>query len=564
MALDFPANPTLNQVYTSGNRSWVWNGTAWIGDPNGFNYTANRVLLGNGANPFQEIAPGTVGNILTSNGTTWTSLPSPTPPASPTNVTATASATAGRIDVSWTASQGSTGYTVYYGLTNPVSIANSAGNVTSLTTSAALTGLTGGTTYYIVVVGTNGYGNSILSSQVTQTANGVPTAPAITAKSPTGATSISVSWTAGTGTPSVTSHRLYYSTTSPVTTSSTSVLITSSPHSLTGLTASTTYYLAVGAINSYGTTLSAQSTQATLPSGTTTYTAGQTLDVISGGAVDDVTFIAGAGVTSMRVVCAGGGGAGGGGWNYNGGTGASGGYAEAVISLAGIPAGENRVFRIYRGRGGIGTTPYVTTSYMQGGDGGGGTFFVGYFTNTVYVAAGGGGGGGSGWANSAGAGGDGGNITTTTTGFVTGSSGGQAAGVANSGGLGGGQTAGTNSNSSSVNAVGNAGGNGGNTGGSGGASNSGIAPGGRTNSTAFWGGGGGGGGYLGGAGGWGGSSGGGGGGGGSYINPTYCTGSNQSTLSRSGGGAGATGPGDGYTNAFGFPGTNGAARVIFS
>lgn len=72
MALDFPASPTLDQVYTSGNRSWVWNGTAWIGDPNGFNYTANHVLLGNGANPFQQIAPGTNGNILTSNGTTWT------------------------------------------------------------------------------------------------------------------------------------------------------------------------------------------------------------------------------------------------------------------------------------------------------------------------------------------------------------------------------------------------------------------------------------------------------------------------------------------------------------
>ena len=29
MALDFPASPTLNQVYTSGNKSWIWNGTGW-------------------------------------------------------------------------------------------------------------------------------------------------------------------------------------------------------------------------------------------------------------------------------------------------------------------------------------------------------------------------------------------------------------------------------------------------------------------------------------------------------------------------------------------------------
>lgn len=35
--------------------------------------TANNVLLGNGTNPLQTVAPGTSGNVLTSNGTTWTS-----------------------------------------------------------------------------------------------------------------------------------------------------------------------------------------------------------------------------------------------------------------------------------------------------------------------------------------------------------------------------------------------------------------------------------------------------------------------------------------------------------
>jgi hypothetical protein len=29
MPLSFPASPTLNQVYTSGNNSWYWNGNAW-------------------------------------------------------------------------------------------------------------------------------------------------------------------------------------------------------------------------------------------------------------------------------------------------------------------------------------------------------------------------------------------------------------------------------------------------------------------------------------------------------------------------------------------------------
>jgi hypothetical protein len=35
--------------------------------------TANNVLLGNGTNALQAVAPGTSGNVLTSNGTTWAS-----------------------------------------------------------------------------------------------------------------------------------------------------------------------------------------------------------------------------------------------------------------------------------------------------------------------------------------------------------------------------------------------------------------------------------------------------------------------------------------------------------
>ena len=35
--------------------------------------TANNVLLGNGTSALQAVAPGTSGNVLTSNGTTWVS-----------------------------------------------------------------------------------------------------------------------------------------------------------------------------------------------------------------------------------------------------------------------------------------------------------------------------------------------------------------------------------------------------------------------------------------------------------------------------------------------------------
>jgi hypothetical protein len=43
--------------------------------------TANNVILGDGTNAVKFVAPGTNGNLLTSNGTTWTSAAPPSPPA---------------------------------------------------------------------------------------------------------------------------------------------------------------------------------------------------------------------------------------------------------------------------------------------------------------------------------------------------------------------------------------------------------------------------------------------------------------------------------------------------
>lgn len=56
-------------------------------------FTANYVLLGNGTSSFQTIAPGSSGNILTSNGTTWASSAPPVGGISYTKVTSTTTAT---------------------------------------------------------------------------------------------------------------------------------------------------------------------------------------------------------------------------------------------------------------------------------------------------------------------------------------------------------------------------------------------------------------------------------------------------------------------------------------
>jgi hypothetical protein len=50
------------------------------------NLTVNYVLLGNNTNSLQTVAPGSVGNILTSNGTTWVSQASSTSTPSSLNI----------------------------------------------------------------------------------------------------------------------------------------------------------------------------------------------------------------------------------------------------------------------------------------------------------------------------------------------------------------------------------------------------------------------------------------------------------------------------------------------
>lgn len=68
--------PTLNQN-TTGTAANV-TGTVAVanGGTGATTLTANNVILGNGTTAVQFVAPGTNGNVLTSNGTTWTSAAS--------------------------------------------------------------------------------------------------------------------------------------------------------------------------------------------------------------------------------------------------------------------------------------------------------------------------------------------------------------------------------------------------------------------------------------------------------------------------------------------------------
>lgn len=68
---------TASNTVTLTNKTWNSNtiGVAY-GGTGATSLTANNVILGNGTSAVQVVAPGSSGNVLTSNGTTWQSTAS--------------------------------------------------------------------------------------------------------------------------------------------------------------------------------------------------------------------------------------------------------------------------------------------------------------------------------------------------------------------------------------------------------------------------------------------------------------------------------------------------------
>jgi len=72
---DFVRSDGNGSALTNLNAANISTGTLGVarGGTGATTLTANNVLLGNGTSAIQTVAPGTTGNVLTSNGTTWTS-----------------------------------------------------------------------------------------------------------------------------------------------------------------------------------------------------------------------------------------------------------------------------------------------------------------------------------------------------------------------------------------------------------------------------------------------------------------------------------------------------------
>jgi Malectin domain/Fibronectin type III domain len=195
-------------------------------------------------------------------------------PSAPGGLTATASSSSA-IGLSWSAVTPPANCTIssysVYGSTT-IGFTPSSGNLIAAVTGTTYsnTGLAASTTYYYKVEATDAEGASAASTQAsaeTQAAScsAVPSAPTGLAATASSSTAIGLNWTAVTppANCTISSYSVYGSKTSGFTPSSSTLLasgVTGTSYSNTGLTASTTYYYVVEAVDADGS--SAASTQA--------------------------------------------------------------------------------------------------------------------------------------------------------------------------------------------------------------------------------------------------------------------------------------------------------------
>jgi len=205
------------------------------------------------------------------NGTTTGTASCSAVPSAPTGLTATA-ASSSSIGLTWSAVTPPanctiSSYTVYGGTTaNPTAVI--ASGVTGTTYSN--TGLAASTTYYYVVKAVDSDGTSAASAQAQATTlantscTSVPSVPTGLTATASSSTAIGLSWSAVTppANCTISSYTVYGGTTANPTTVVASGL-TGTTYSNTGLSASTTYYYIVKAVDAYGTSAASAQAQAT-------------------------------------------------------------------------------------------------------------------------------------------------------------------------------------------------------------------------------------------------------------------------------------------------------------
>jgi len=213
-----------------------------------------------------------------SGGTSCTTVPS-----APGGLAATAVSSSG-INLSWTAVTPPTNctissYSVFRSTTSGFTPSSSNQVGTATGTTFSNTGLTASTTYFFKVEAVDAAGSSAASAQASATTSAgsscttVPSAPAGLTATAASSSGINLSWTAVTPPTncSISSYAVFRSTTSGFTPSSSNQIATvtsGTTFSDTGLTASTTYYYKVEAVDAAGSSAASAQASATTSAST--------------------------------------------------------------------------------------------------------------------------------------------------------------------------------------------------------------------------------------------------------------------------------------------------------
>jgi len=200
---------------------------------------------------------------------------------------------------------GATSYNLYWSATSGVTPANGT-KVTGAPRPAVITGLADGTAYYVVVTAVNGAGEGASSVQVAATTLAAAPPPATVPSAPAGVGAlgggeqVTLSWPAVSG---ATSYNIYWSTTPGVTpTSGNLIAAATSPYVHAGLTASTTYYYVVTAVNGVGESLPSAQASATTSAPPPAVPAAPTGITATGGSAQvTVSWSPASGATSYNV-----------------------------------------------------------------------------------------------------------------------------------------------------------------------------------------------------------------------------------------------------------------------
>ena len=187
--------------------------------------------------------------LIASKITIETATVPTTVPGAPIGVSAVGGAN--QATISWAAVAGAVSYNIYWSTTTGVTPVTGT-KITNATAPFVQAGLTATTTYFYVVTAVNAVGESAPSAQfsaTTTSAQTVPGAP-IGVSAVGGANQATISWAAVAG---AASYNIYWSTTTGVTpVTGTKITNATAPFVQTGLTAATTYFYVVTAVNAVG------------------------------------------------------------------------------------------------------------------------------------------------------------------------------------------------------------------------------------------------------------------------------------------------------------------------